>query len=205
MAIMAVAVAQPGADRGGHGLGVKPTKRTADGGLGRDHSSAGEESRRAPSAARIGWGVSVAHSAIAVIDRARHPGSRQGEDGDQRVTAPGEGSGVGDGGQVGEQVRCSTGRSGLVSQRGASPGGIGDGGLAGTRFQARHDTPGAARTGGRALLLTPAADGTDRPRFSPRVGRTPARRQERRGSHVQWWAATTRCTDILLAHPLTFS
>ena len=67
LAIMAVAVAQPGADHRGHGLGVKPTKRTADGGLGRDGPGSGA-SRRAPSAARIGWEVSVAHSAIAVID-----------------------------------------------------------------------------------------------------------------------------------------
>jgi hypothetical protein len=51
--------------------------------------------RRAPSAARTGWGASAAHSAIAVIEQA--PAST--------AAAATRGSRVGDAGQVGEQVR----------------------------------------------------------------------------------------------------
>jgi hypothetical protein len=64
-------------------------------------------SRRAPSAARTGWGASAAHSAIAA--KRPRPGQHRGggkpEDGDQRVATPGAAPGVGDGGEVGEQVR----------------------------------------------------------------------------------------------------
>jgi hypothetical protein len=65
----AVAVAKPGADRRGQGLRVQAAQGLADGGLGRDAVVVGV-SRRAPSAARTLWGVSAAHSAIAVIERA---------------------------------------------------------------------------------------------------------------------------------------
>jgi hypothetical protein len=62
-------------------------------------------SRRVPSAARTGWGASAAHSAIAAIDRARQDrGSGEHQDGDQWMPAPGAGPGVGDGGEVGQQV-----------------------------------------------------------------------------------------------------
>jgi hypothetical protein len=64
-----VTVGKPRADRGGQGLGVKPGEGPADRGFGRYHPAVGA-SRRAPSAARTGCGVSAAHSAIAVIDRA---------------------------------------------------------------------------------------------------------------------------------------
>jgi hypothetical protein len=64
-----VTVGKPRADRGGQGLGVKPGEGPADrGSVGTTQRSGA--SRRAPSAARTGCGVSAAHSAIAVIDRA---------------------------------------------------------------------------------------------------------------------------------------
>ena len=64
-----VPLGQPRADRSGQGVGVQAGKGPADGGLGGDGEVAGA-SRRAPSAARTGWGASAAHSAIAAIDRA---------------------------------------------------------------------------------------------------------------------------------------
>ena len=66
-----------------------------NGGLGRTAQWPVSGSRRVPNAARTGWGVSAAHSAIAAIDRA--PAA---------AAAPGARPWVRDGGQVGEQVRC---------------------------------------------------------------------------------------------------
>jgi hypothetical protein len=64
-----VTVGKPRADRGGQGLGVKPGEvRRIVVSVGTTQRSGA--SRRAPSAARTGCGVSAAHSAIAVIDRA---------------------------------------------------------------------------------------------------------------------------------------
>src|SRR5215218_2971685 len=68
-AVMALAVGEPGADRGGQGVDVQPAERAADGGLGRHRQWSGA-SRRAPSAARTGWGASVVHSAMAANERA---------------------------------------------------------------------------------------------------------------------------------------
>src|SRR4029453_19057512 len=67
-----VAVGQPGADRGGQGLGVKPGQvRRIVVSLGTAHTQWPVTGwRRVPSAARTGWGASAAHSAIAAIDRA---------------------------------------------------------------------------------------------------------------------------------------
>jgi hypothetical protein len=67
-----VTVGQPSADRGGQGLGVKPGQvRRIVVSLGTAHTQwPVRGSRRAPSAARTGWGASAAHSAIAAIDRA---------------------------------------------------------------------------------------------------------------------------------------
>jgi hypothetical protein len=105
-AIMAVAVAQPGAECGGHGLGVKPTKGAADGGLGRDHEVASQ-----PIAAGAQRGTDrLGRSSGPLGDRGdrprpgQHRRSCQPNDGDQRVAAPGAGPWVGDGGQVDEQV-----------------------------------------------------------------------------------------------------
>jgi hypothetical protein len=63
-------------------------------------------SRRAPSAARTGWGASAAQSAIAAIDR-RRPGPRRRPWPGWRpgVAAATGGSRIRDGGQVGQQVR----------------------------------------------------------------------------------------------------
>jgi hypothetical protein len=68
-------------------------------------------SRRAPNAARTGWGASVAHSAIAVIDRGAgtHRGSGQGQDRNQRMAEATAGSRVRDRGEVGEQMWGFTG------------------------------------------------------------------------------------------------
>jgi hypothetical protein len=67
---VAVPVGEPGAD--GAGQGASGSRRAR---VRRMVASAGTAkwpgaSRRAPSAARTGWGVSAAHSAIAVTDRA---------------------------------------------------------------------------------------------------------------------------------------
>jgi hypothetical protein len=105
--VMAVAGTQPGADRGGQGLGVKPAERAADGGLGRDHEAAGE---------RIATGAERGTNWLGRVggpfgDRGKRPGTRQhrgrrqGQDGDQRVAAARARPGIGDGSQVGEQVR----------------------------------------------------------------------------------------------------
>jgi hypothetical protein len=66
---VALAVGEPGADRGGQGVGIQPGQGAAE------VVSAGTAqwsgpSRRAPSAARTGWGASAAHSAMAANDRA---------------------------------------------------------------------------------------------------------------------------------------
>jgi len=68
-AVMALAVGEPGADRGGQGVGVQPAERAADGASAGTAQWSGA-SRRAPSAARTGWGASVAHSAMAANERA---------------------------------------------------------------------------------------------------------------------------------------
>ena len=62
-----VPVGQPRADRCGQGVRVQAAQGPADGGLGGDGPVVGP-SRRAPSAARTGWGASAAHSAIAATD-----------------------------------------------------------------------------------------------------------------------------------------
>jgi len=100
-------VPQPGANHPGQRLGVKPAKRAADGGLGRDREVAGERvavgAERGPD--RLG-GIGGPlgdrdHRAGTGQDRGR----RQPQDGDQGVAAAAAGPGVGDGGQVGEQAR----------------------------------------------------------------------------------------------------
>jgi hypothetical protein len=120
VAIMAVAVAQPGADHRGHGLGVKPTKRTADGRLGWDGPVVGgvaAGTQRGPD--RLGSVGGPFGDRGHRLRAGQHRGCRQGEDGDQRMAASGAGPWVGDGGQVGEQVRGFGGseRAGLA-QRG---------------------------------------------------------------------------------------
>jgi hypothetical protein len=67
-----VAVGKPGADRGGQGLGVHAGERAADRGLGGDrpHPAAGAGIAAGPERGPHGRGASVAHSAIAAIDRA---------------------------------------------------------------------------------------------------------------------------------------
>jgi len=105
--VVVVAVTKPGADHGGQGLGVKPTKRAANRGLGRDRPAPGKG---------IAAGTQRGSDRLGGIsgplgDRGQRPctgqhrGGRQAQDGDQRVAAPGAGPGVADGGQVGEQIR----------------------------------------------------------------------------------------------------
>jgi hypothetical protein len=103
---MALAVGKPGADRAGQGVGVQPGQGAADGGLGRHrpvvgHVAAGAE-RRADRLGSVGGPLGDGGKrAGAGQDRSR----RHSEDGHQWVAAPGAGSWVGDGGEVGEQVR----------------------------------------------------------------------------------------------------
>jgi hypothetical protein len=104
---MRMAVGKPGADHSGQGLGVEPGKSAADRGLGGDHPVAGEG---------VAAGAERGTDRLGCVggplgDRGHRPrtgqdcGGGKPEDGDQRVAAPGAGSRVGDGGQVGEQVR----------------------------------------------------------------------------------------------------
>jgi len=105
-----VAVGQPGADHTGQGLGVKPGEGAADRGFAGDgpHPAAG---------AGIAAGSERGTHRLGGVggplgDRGDRPRARQDrgrgehQDGDQRVPAPRTGPGVGDGGQVGEQVWC---------------------------------------------------------------------------------------------------
>jgi hypothetical protein len=101
-----VAVGQPPTDRAGHRVWVQARKRPADGGLGRDTAVAGSllagAERGSDRLGRVGGPLG---------DRGDRPGpgqdrgGGQAQDGDQRVAAAPGRSGVGDPGQVGEQVR----------------------------------------------------------------------------------------------------
>jgi hypothetical protein len=101
-----VPLGQPRADRSGQGVGVQAGKGPADGGLGGDGEVAGgvaAGTQRGPD--RLG-GIGGPFG-----DRGDRPragqdrGGGHGQDGDQRVAAATDRSRVGDGGQVGEQVR----------------------------------------------------------------------------------------------------
>jgi hypothetical protein len=75
-----------------------------------------------PTAARTGWGLPAAHSAMAVIERAgQHGRGGQGQDRHQWVAAPARMSRIIDLGQVGQQVR----RVGRVERVGAGQVGQG--------------------------------------------------------------------------------
>jgi hypothetical protein len=99
-------VGQPGSDRAGEGVGVQARKRPADGGLGRDGRATGGvvagAERGADRPGRVGGPLGDRG------DRPRpgqHRRGRQGQDRDQRVAAARGSSRVGDGGQIGQQVR----------------------------------------------------------------------------------------------------
>jgi hypothetical protein len=103
---MALAVGEPGTDRGGQAVGVQPAQGAADGGLGRHRPLVGPVAtgaeRHADRLRRIGGPLG---------DGGKRPGTgqhhsrRQGEDGNQWVAAAGTRPGVGNGGKVGQQVR----------------------------------------------------------------------------------------------------
>jgi len=99
----AVAVAKPGADRCGQGLGVQAAQGPADGGFGRDASgralAVGAE--RGPDVLGSLGGPfgDRGHRA----GTSEHCGGGHGQDGDERVEAATRGTRVGDAGQVGEQ------------------------------------------------------------------------------------------------------
>jgi hypothetical protein len=97
---------QPRADHGGQRRRVHAGEGPADGGLGRHHPPIGSITTSA-SAARTGCGVSAAHSAIAVIDRApvKTAAAAMARDRDQRMAAATGPSRVTDRGEVGEQTR----------------------------------------------------------------------------------------------------
>jgi hypothetical protein len=67
--LLAGTVGKPRAEHRRQRRWVHAGKGPTDGGLGGHHPVVGA-SRRAPNAARTGWGASAAHSAIAAIDRA---------------------------------------------------------------------------------------------------------------------------------------
>jgi len=105
-AVMALAVGEPGADRGGQGVGVQPAERAADGGLGRHRPVVGgvaPGAKRGPD--RLGRVGGPLGNGGKRAGAGQHRGCRQGQDGDQRMAAAQGTSRVGDGGQVGEQVR----------------------------------------------------------------------------------------------------
>jgi hypothetical protein len=101
-----VPVGQPGADGAGQRVWVQAGKGAADGGLGRDGEVAGgvvAGAQRGPDGlGRVGGPFGDRG------DRPRsgqHRGGGQAHDGDQRVAAATGRSRVGDGGEVGQQVR----------------------------------------------------------------------------------------------------
>jgi hypothetical protein len=104
--VMAVVVGQPGADGAGQRVGVQAGQGAADGGLGRHRPVVGSVAagaKRGPDRLRRVGGP--------FGDRGDRPGAGQhrggghGQDGDQGVAAAASPPGVGDGGQVGQQVR----------------------------------------------------------------------------------------------------
>jgi hypothetical protein len=105
-AFMALAVGQPGADGAGQRVGVQAGQGPANGGLGRRRPVVGggtAGAQRGPDGlGRVGGPFGDrGHRAGAGQDR----GGGQGEDGDQGVAAATSRSRVGDGGEVGQQVR----------------------------------------------------------------------------------------------------
>ena len=105
MLLMRIAVGQPGTDHTGQHVGVQARKRPADGGLGRDGQAAGGLLAGAEHNPDL-WGR-ISGPFGDRGDRPRpgqHRGGRQAQDGDQRVAAATGVSGVGDAGQIGQQV-----------------------------------------------------------------------------------------------------
>jgi hypothetical protein len=103
----AVAVGKPRADRSGQGLGIETGERAADRGLGGDDPAAGEGIAAGPERGTHGLGC-VRGPLGNGRDRPRarqDRGSGEHQDGGQRVPAPSAGPRVGDGREVGEQVR----------------------------------------------------------------------------------------------------
>jgi hypothetical protein len=104
--VMALAVGEPGADRGGQRVGVQAAEGAADGGLGRHRPAVGRGTAGAQRSShwlgRIGGPLG---------DRGDRPGTGQhcsgghGQEGDQGVAATTGRSRVGDGSEVGQQVR----------------------------------------------------------------------------------------------------
>jgi hypothetical protein len=132
---------EPAANHTGQGLGVKPAR------VRRMVVSVGTAqwplsgSRRAPSAARTGWGASAAHSAIAVIDRAP---AKTAAAASPRMATSGwrrPARALGSVMVASEASKCgpSASWSEPTSQSGASPEGIGDDGSAGTGFHRGHE------------------------------------------------------------------
>jgi hypothetical protein len=103
---LALPVGQPGADRGGQGVGVQAGKGPADGGLGGDSEMVGgvtAGAQRGPDRlGRVGGPLGDRDDRPCA---GQHRGGSQAHDGDQRVAAATDRSRVGDGGEVGEQVR----------------------------------------------------------------------------------------------------
>jgi hypothetical protein len=99
-------VGQPGAYHAGQGVGVQPRKGSADGGLGRDAAVAGGVAAGAERGAdllgRVGGPLGDRGDRPGTC---QHRGGRQAQDGGQRVAAATGRPGVGDGGQVGQQMR----------------------------------------------------------------------------------------------------
>jgi hypothetical protein len=118
-------VGQPGADGTGQGVGVQAGKSPADGGLGRDGEVAGGVVVGAECGpdrlGRVGGPVG---------DRGDRPrpgqdrGGRHGQDGDQPVAVATGRSRVGDGGEVGQQVRGFA----VLELAGIGVGEVGEGG-----------------------------------------------------------------------------
>jgi hypothetical protein len=101
-----VPIGQPGADRGGQGVGVQAGKGPADGGLGRDSEVVGGVAAGAQSGpdrlGRIGGPFGDRGDRPGA---GQHRGGGQPQDGDQPVAAAAGSSRIGIGGKVGQQVR----------------------------------------------------------------------------------------------------
>jgi hypothetical protein len=142
-AVMALAVCEPGADRGSQGVGVQPAERAADGGLGRHRPVVGGVAAGAKRGTdRLGRVGGPLGNGSKRAGTGQHRDGRQGQDGDQPVAATQGTPRVGDGGQVGEQVRGLGFLEGAgIAQRGQA-GGIGHDGPAGTGLHRDHQVLG---------------------------------------------------------------
>jgi hypothetical protein len=126
-AVMALAVGEPGADRGGQGVGVQPAERAADGGLGRHRPVVGGVAPGAKRGTdRLGRVGGPLGNGGKRAGAGQHRGGRQGQDGDQRMAAA-QGTPAGRGWWPGRRAGARARLPGGGWHRQAGPGPAGSG------------------------------------------------------------------------------